>query len=99
MAFWPWLGVSVLATWLLAFAMWRVSSLSALIAAAFAPLYAAAFFGFGLRTLTVLLLSAMLVWRHRSNIRKLLELLQHSVEVMRAEADVIAADAHCTDPR
>ena len=33
------------------------------------------------------------------HIRKLLELLQHSVEVMRAEADVIAADAHCTDPR
>jgi len=70
---WPWLGVSVLATWLLAFLMWRVSSLSALIAAAFAPIYAAAFFGFNLVTGTVLLLSAMMIWRHRTNIRKLLD--------------------------
>lgn len=69
----PWLGLSVLATWLLAFLMWRVSSLSALIAAGFAPVYAAAYFGFGLVTATVLVLSALLVWRHRSNIRKLLD--------------------------
>lgn len=68
----PWLGVSVLATWALAFAMWRISSLSALIAAAFAPIYAAAFFGFGLKAAVVLLLAFMLIWRHKSNIRKLL---------------------------
>lgn len=72
-ALWPWLGVSVMATWILAFAMWRVSSLSALIAAGFAPIYAAAFFGFNIVTATVLALSAMLVWRHKSNIRKLLD--------------------------
>ncbi len=69
----PWLGLSVLATWLLAFAMWRVSSLSAIIAAGFAPVYAAAYFGFNLVTGTVLLLAVLLVWRHRSNIRKLLD--------------------------
>lgn len=69
----PWLGLSVLATWLLAFAMWRISSLSGLIAASFAPVYAAAFFGFNIVTATVLLLAALLVWRHRSNIRKLLD--------------------------
>lgn len=68
-----WLGGSVMATWALAFFMWRVSSLSALIAAGFAPLYAAAFFGFNLVTGTVLVLSALLVWRHKSNIRKLLD--------------------------
>jgi glycerol-3-phosphate acyltransferase PlsY len=68
----PWLGLSVLATWILAFAMSRVSSLSAIIAAAFAPVYAAAFFGFTLTTAVVLLLSAMLVWRHKSNIQRLL---------------------------
>jgi acyl phosphate:glycerol-3-phosphate acyltransferase len=67
-----WLGLSVLLTWMLAFAMWRVSSLSALIAAGFAPIYAAAFFGFGMQTGVVLLLSALLVWRHKSNIHKLL---------------------------
>jgi acyl phosphate:glycerol-3-phosphate acyltransferase len=70
----PWLGLSVLATWLLAFLMWRVSSLSALIASGFAPVYAAAYFGlFNMVTGTVLLLAALLVWRHRSNIRKLLD--------------------------
>lgn len=68
----PWLGLSVLATWMLAFAMSRISSLSAIIAAAFAPVYAAAFFGFTLTTAVVLLLSAMLVWRHKSNIQRLL---------------------------
>ena len=72
-ALWFWLGLSVMATWLLAFFMWRVSSLSALIAAGFAPVYAAAFFGFDLVTATVLGLSGLLVWRHKSNIRKLLD--------------------------
>lgn len=69
----PWLGLSVLATWVLAFFMWRVSSLSALIASGFAPLYAAAFFGFNRVTATVLVLTVLLVWRHKSNIRKLLD--------------------------
>lgn len=71
-AFSPWLGLSVLATWLLAFAMWRVSSLSALIAAGFSPVYSVAFAGFELQTLVVFLISVMLVWRHKTNIRKLL---------------------------
>ena len=69
----PWLGLSVLATWALAFFMWRVSSLAALIASGFAPVYAVAFFGFNLVTGTVLVLSVLLVWRHRTNIRKLLD--------------------------
>lgn len=72
----PWLGVVVLATWLLAAYMWRTSSLSALIAATFAPLYAgvmydrdvfsAPFFG------ATVLLSALLIYRHKANIRNLL---------------------------
>jgi len=69
----PWMGLSVLATWILAFAMWRVSSLSALIAAGFAPIYAAVFSGFSPQVLVVLMLSCLLVWRHKSNIRKLLD--------------------------
>jgi acyl phosphate:glycerol-3-phosphate acyltransferase len=73
LAIWPWLGISVLATWVLAFLMWRVSSLSALIAAGFAPVFAAAHFGFNIVTATVFLLSVMMFWRHRSNIRKLLD--------------------------
>lgn len=72
LAFSPWLGLSVLATWVLAFAMWRISSLSALIAAVFAPIYATVFFGMGAQAAVVLLLAVMLIWRHKSNIQKLL---------------------------
>lgn len=68
----PWLGLAVLATWLLAAWMWRTSSLSALIAAGFAPLYALALLNFGALPLAVLLLSVLLFWRHKTNIRNLL---------------------------
>lgn len=68
----PWLGLAVLATWLLAAWLWKTSSLSALVAAGFAPLYGAALLGFGYYSLAILLLSVLLVWRHRSNIRNLL---------------------------
>lgn len=68
----PWLGLSVFATWALAFYMWRVSSLSAIIAAAFAPVYSAAIFGFNLRTAFVLVLALVLIERHKSNIKRLL---------------------------
>lgn len=68
----PVLGLSVLATWALAFFMWRVSSLAALIAAGFAPVYAS-ISGFSVTTATVFVISVLLVWRHKSNIRKLLD--------------------------
>lgn len=67
-----WLGLAVLATWLLATWMWRTSSLSALIAAGFAPLYGVALFGFTGYSLAIALLSLLLVWRHQGNIRNLL---------------------------
>lgn len=68
----PWLGLAVLATWLFAAWMWRTSSLSALIAAGFAPLYGVFFLGFGSLSLAIVALSVLLVWRHESNIRNLL---------------------------
>ena len=67
-----WLGLAVLATWLLATYMWRTSSLSALIAAGFAPLYGVTILGFNVYTLAIVILSLLLVWRHQSNIRNLL---------------------------
>lgn len=68
-----WLGLAVIATWLLAAWMWRTSSLSALIAAGFAPIYAFAVFGVGRYTLLTIVLIAILVWRHKENIRNLIE--------------------------
>jgi len=67
-----WLGLAVLATWLLAAYMWRTSSLSALIAAGFAPLYGFTILGFNYYSLAIALLSLLLLWRHKSNIQNLL---------------------------
>ncbi|MDP1703234.1 MAG: glycerol-3-phosphate acyltransferase, partial [Sulfurimicrobium sp.] len=67
-----WMGLAVLATWLLATYMWRTSSLSALIAAGFAPFYGITILGANSYSLAVLLLSVLLVWRHKSNIQNLL---------------------------
>lgn len=73
----PWLGLSTLATWIIIAGFFRYSSLAALVAAVFAPFYY--WFG-GLFVWTVdpamlaalLIISALLIWRHRANIGKLL---------------------------
>ncbi len=72
LAFNPWLGLVTLATWLLAAYMWRISSLSALIAAALAPLYGWVLLQSGMLKAAVLLVALLLIWRHKSNIRNLL---------------------------
>ena len=67
------LGLAVAGTWLLAAKGFRLSSLSALIATALAPLYAW-MLQIDTRTITVLILMvALLWWRHRSNIRRLIQ--------------------------
>jgi len=67
-----WLGLGVLATWIAAAAVWRISSLSALLAAVAAPLYAWLLLGTGVTTAAVLLLAVLLLWRHKSNLQNLL---------------------------
>jgi glycerol-3-phosphate acyltransferase PlsY len=66
------LGLATLVTWLAIAAFFRYSSLAALVAAVFAPLYAFFLFGWTPLVPAVLAMSALLVWRHRANIRKLL---------------------------
>jgi acyl-phosphate glycerol 3-phosphate acyltransferase len=68
----PWIGLLAIATWIIVAAIWRFSSLAALAAAGFAPLYAVFFFGFETRTLVVFIMSALLIWRHKSNIASLI---------------------------
>lgn len=67
-----WLGLALLATWLVVTLIWRISSLSALIAAGCAPFYA--WFLLPSKTLFagVVVVSLLLAWRHQSNIRNLL---------------------------
>ncbi len=68
--FWP-VGLLVAATWLAVAFVWRVSSLSALLAIALSPVY---FFAFGQRDYVPLavLLAALIIFMHRENIRRLL---------------------------
>lgn len=68
----PWLGLGVSATWIAVAAMSRISSLAAVIAAMLAPVYGIYFFGFDAVSLAILIMAAVLLWRHRSNIQNLL---------------------------
>ena len=61
-------------TWLIIAFFFRYSSLAALVAAVFAPLFDVFLFGTGHNPVAwaVLAMSVLLVWRHRGNIAKLL---------------------------
>lgn len=67
-----WLGLSCLVTWLVMFAITRVSSLSALVAAGLAPLYGYWLVGGAAEVTALTLLSAIILARHHGNIRRLL---------------------------
>lgn len=68
-----WLGLLAMATWLLVAFVWRYSSLSALVAAALAPIYTIGILGLESSVIAVLMMSLVLVWRHKSNIINLME--------------------------
>ncbi|ALG67957.1 glycerol-3-phosphate 1-O-acyltransferase PlsY [Beggiatoa leptomitoformis] len=65
-------GLTTLATWLLVAVISRYSSLSALIAGTLAPLYLYLWHAPVAYWATDILISLLLIWRHRSNIHKLL---------------------------
>ena len=67
----PWLGLGILLCWLGTFLATRISSAGALAAAVAAPLLALVVPGDARVAATVLVMSALLVWRHRENIRRL----------------------------
>ncbi len=68
----PWLGLGTLVTWLLIAGFFRYSSLAALVAAVFAPLWYLFLFGPDPIAAAVGVISALLIWRHAGNIAKLL---------------------------
>ena len=67
-----WLGLATLASWIVIAAIFRLSSLAALIAAVFAQTYYVWLFGIDAMSVALTAMSALLVWRHRDNIRRLL---------------------------
>ncbi|MDO9282769.1 MAG: glycerol-3-phosphate 1-O-acyltransferase PlsY [Methylotenera sp.] len=68
----PLLALAALVTWLLVFVVSRYSSLAAIAAAALAPVFAWFLLPYKDYVITVLVMSIFLIWRHRSNIQKLL---------------------------
>lgn len=68
----PMLGGATLIIWIATAKLSRYSSLAALSAAACAPLISAWLFGIDSRFIAVALMSALLIWRHRENIKRLL---------------------------
>lgn len=74
----PWLGLATLLTWVIIAFFFRYSSLASLAAAVFAPLYYVLFGGVLWYTdatigVSIAAMSALLVWRHRENIRRLMD--------------------------
>jgi glycerol-3-phosphate acyltransferase PlsY len=68
----PWLGLASLVTWLLMAGVFRISSLAALTTAALAPVYAGLLMGWGNTVLVALVIALLLVYRHKSNLIKLI---------------------------
>ena len=73
----PWLGLSVVLSWVLIAGFFRYSSLAAIVAAVFAPTFY--LFGDGVAwnvaapvTLSMAVMSVLLLWRHAENIQRLI---------------------------
>lgn len=66
-----WSGILAINTWIIVALIWRFSSLSALVAATLTPVYAWIFLGSEVSTLVILIISLLIIWRHKSNIANL----------------------------
>jgi glycerol-3-phosphate acyltransferase PlsY len=66
------LGLATLSTWIIVAMFMRYSSLAALAAAVFGPIYFVFLFGFQPMGIALLVVCLLLIWRHRSNIHNLL---------------------------
>jgi acyl phosphate:glycerol-3-phosphate acyltransferase len=72
MAVSPWLGLACILAWGIMFAISRISSLAALMAAALSPAFAYLLLPYKDYVWMVLVMAVMLFWRHRTNIQKLM---------------------------
>jgi acyl phosphate:glycerol-3-phosphate acyltransferase len=67
-----WMGLFVLGTWVLVAAVFRYSSLAALVAAIVAPIFAMLIHLRPELVLATAIMSMLLIWRHKSNIQNLM---------------------------
>jgi glycerol-3-phosphate acyltransferase PlsY len=66
------LGLAFIATWLLIYKVGKISSLSALVASALSPAYAWFIIGNPVLVAATALMAVLLLWRHKSNIQRLM---------------------------
>ena len=67
-------AAGTLATWLIMVIFFRISSLAALVSALFAPFFTALLFSIAHPYfIAISVISALLIWRHKTNIRKILD--------------------------
>ena len=69
----PWLGAATLAVWLAVAVVTRYSSLAAIVAAVFAPFCQILVWEGGPVAAAVTVVAALLIWRHRLNLQKLIK--------------------------
>lgn len=91
-----WLGLATALTWLIVAVFFRYSSLAALVASVFAPVYYVMCSGIVWDaetpiTAAIVVMAALLLWRHRENIQRLIagkesKLGQKKADASRAEA-------------
>lgn len=67
-----WLGLAFMVTWMAMYKIGKISSLSALIASVLSSVYAWFIVGDKTLVFACLVMTIMLLWRHRSNIERLL---------------------------
>ena len=89
----PWLGLATIATWIIIAAFFRYASLASLVAAAFAPFYDVLIWDVGPEAGIILVMSLLLVWRHKANIAKLLAGTESKLGAKSARAAVTPRQA------
>jgi len=68
----PWMGVALVVTWLATAVVFRYSSLASIVAALLTPLFVWWLVPGAPFMYAVLVMTALLLWRHRSNVEKLI---------------------------
>lgn len=74
----PWVGVSLLITWLIVALIWRYSSLAAIVASAIAPV-SMLYFANPAMALPTLLIAVSIIAKHHSNIKNLRKGIENKI--------------------
>ena len=84
------LGLATLATWVIIVFLFRYSSLAALVASLFAPLYAFYLFGLTPYFFVTIVMCSLLIWRHKENITKLVNGTESKIGAKKDTANTAA---------